>query len=351
MNDVLVILGTLIFYFRIAKYSHSAPSPETQAPQNDLPQISVIVPARNEESNIEKCVQSLKSSLISEVIVVDDHSLDRTAEIALAAGAQVIKAKEKPDGWSGKSWACHQGASFAKSPLLLFTDADTEHIPGALPDFVGWFQKNNVQLASSLPFHQCPTLWEKLTGPFHLFLLFATAPFSNPKPSRLYANGQFLLFSREGYEKLGGHEAIKTNLAEDIFLAKKTIGLGMNYGVYTKTPLYKVRMYSDLAGFIDGWTRNFRLGLAAFHPVAVFEIVLLFMAVVSGFFFDSQIALANSIIFVSLMLSSQRRFGDFSALGPVLFPFALGLFIFVTLQSGIQTLFGRPFRWKGRAYS
>ena len=153
-----------------------------------FPGVSIVIPARDEEHNLPSLLASLRAIDYPayEVIVVDDNSSDRTAAVAEAGGARVLRGLPLPPGWNGKNWACHQAVKIATGELLLFTDADTVHRADGLRRAVGFLEAKNADLVSALPYHRCPTWWERLLGPFHALVLVATAH-RRPRPRRLYA--------------------------------------------------------------------------------------------------------------------------------------------------------------------
>ena len=188
---------------------------------DELPSVSVIVPARNEALNIERCVSSLTASEYPhfDVIIVDDRSEDGTADLARAISSgnaqrvTVLEGAELPDDWIGKPWACHQGAAVATGDLLLFTDADTTHGPALLARAVAGLREEKADLLTVLGRQLMETFWERLVQPqIFLAMLLRFPDFERAAKSRRWrdaiANGQYLLFTRSCYEALGGHEAV-----------------------------------------------------------------------------------------------------------------------------------------------
>ena len=321
--------------------------------------VSVVIPARNEESNIQTILRSFQrvEGVDLELVVVDDQSQDRTAHLvremaSLDPRIKLIEAGPRPKGWSGKNWACHRGSEAASFDWLLFTDADTLHRPQGLKQTLALMEEDSLDLCSAIPFHRCETLWERLLGPFHFFVFVSSAAFLKPRKKQLFAIGQFLLFKRQSYQKQGGHEAIKASLTDDLDLANACLEAGGRYGVERTGQVFEVRMYPNFNAFIEGWRRIFRLGFAHANVFRVAEIYLMLACLMMSFQFGTATRpeVALSIAAVVVLTVVQRRFGRFSALGPVLAPFGVGTFVAVTLLSSSDRLLKRDLRWRGRAY-
>ena len=347
-------LWRLLFRVRAAKYDTNA----------TWPRVSIVVPARNEETNLPRLLESLLTleGPGTEVIVIDDQSRDQTFTIATAfvdrfrlnqKELKVIKSEPRPAGWVGKNWPCHQGFQHATGEFILFTDADTVHAPESLSQAVARMEKNELDLLSAIPYHSAPTLWEKLTGPFHCLLFVSTAAFSTPRLGRVFAIGQYLMFRRASYLAQGGHEAIRGALCDDLELATACLRGGGRYFVESAVSLYRVRMYESLAAFINGWRRNFRLGFRYAHFSSTVEIYFVIASWTASFhFFKASAAEAMCIIWAMAFLAlCQRRFGDFSLGGVLLLPFSLGLFVVISLLALYDLVLRKNFVWRGRTYS
>ncbi|MFN3394337.1 MAG: glycosyltransferase, partial [Candidatus Thermochlorobacter sp.] len=187
------------------------------------PFVSILVPARNEERNIERCVSSLLAQDYPhfEVIVLNDHSSDRTGEILArlqqrSSRLKVLDGKALPEGWLGKAWACQQLAEAASGELLLFTDADTVHNPDAARRAVATLLTTKSDMLTAVPYQIMHSFWEKMGVPLVHFLIMCFLPMSQVWQSRntafAFACGQFILFRREFYQKIGGHAAVRTAL-------------------------------------------------------------------------------------------------------------------------------------------
>ena len=234
----------------------------------DAPLLSVVLPARNEAHNIEPCLRSILLTAYPniEVIVVDDHSHDGTGDIARRIAAtdarvQVINNPDLPDGWFGKQWACHNGAHAATGALLCFTDADTRHGPELLSRSVNAMVARRADLFSVAGSQTMLTFWEKLIQPHIFVLLFAkyggTEKVSrSTNPYDKIANGQYLLMRRDTYDRTGGHETVRTHVAEDLRMAQEWCRLGFSVQFVTGLEHMSTRMYEGLGEIIRGWGKN-----------------------------------------------------------------------------------------------
>jgi len=230
--------------------------------------VSAIIPARNEEVSIARAVESVAAQAeIAEVIVVNDESSDRTGEIldelrARIPRLRVLAASALPAGWTGKNHAASTGAAAARGDWLLFTDADTYHLPGsmrrALSDAVG----HNAVLVSYSPEQEMETFWERALVPFiycRLAEKYSYARVNNQDLADAAANGQFLLIRRDIYESVGGHGAVAARILEDVALAEMVKGAGNS--IYFSAPrgVVRSRMYRSFPAMWEGWTKNLHL--------------------------------------------------------------------------------------------
>ena len=234
----------------------------------DAPLLSVVLPARNEAHNIEACLRSILVTGYPnlEVIVVDDHSSDGTGGIARRIAAtdsrvRVINNPDLPAGWFGKQWACHNGALTANGTLLCFTDADTRHGPELLSRSANAMVARRADLFSVAGSQTMVTFWEKLIQPHIFVLLFAkyggTEKVSrSTNPYDKIANGQYLLMRRVTYDRAGGHETVRTHVAEDLRMAQEWCRLGFNVHFVTGLEHMSTRMYEGLGEIVRGWGKN-----------------------------------------------------------------------------------------------
>ena len=230
--------------------------------------VSAIIPARNEEVNIARVVRSLaKQAGLREILVVDDQSEDRTGEILAGLEAEIpllrtLRGEPLPEGWIGKTHAAAQGARAAGGDWLLFTDADTEHLPGSLAELLERAEDEHADLLSLSPGQETPTWWEKSVIPLvyvKLASLFRFEDVSDPNSPAAAANGQYLLVRREMYERSGGHAAVKSEILEDVELARRIKAQGGKLLFLPGARWVRTRMYHSFAQMRQGWTKNLYL--------------------------------------------------------------------------------------------
>jgi chlorobactene glucosyltransferase len=233
--------------------------------------VSVIVPARNEAATIRIVVSSILASTCRsiEVLVVDDRSTDATAALVRELEAEdsrvrLVPGAELPDGWYGKPWACFQGYQSARAGILLFTDADTRHAPELLARAVGALVRRPGDLVTVAPHQRCETFWERLVMPQIWLLLglrYHPTRVNQARRERdVIANGQFILVTREAYEAIGTHAAVRGEVAEDLALAQAFFRAGRRIHFAFAHRLMETRMYSSLGHLIEGWSKNIYLG-------------------------------------------------------------------------------------------
>jgi chlorobactene glucosyltransferase len=242
------------------------------------------------------------------------------------------------------------GTKFAKGSLLLFTDADTIHLPDSLSTAVQALHTRNAVLLSAPSFHLNMHWWEKLMGPFHFLVTIAATPYNKPSLENPYAIGQYLLFDKDFYDKTGGHAAIKESLAEDVDLVKLTLICQGNYQIFTSKILYKVQMYRSFQDFISGWSRLLRLGMQYMSFSAIINSSLSILALTSIFAEGGLIRWIPTLGTLLCIWIMQHKMGNFSIWGILLFPVTITLFIFLGLRAALYRFFNTPMAWRGRVY-
>jgi glycosyltransferase involved in cell wall biosynthesis len=227
--------------------------------------VSAMIPARNEEASIARAVESVASQPeIDEVIVVDDGSTDGTARILAELAARVPKLKvlqagELPAGWVGKNHAVAVGAAAAKGDWLLFTDADTLHLPGSMQRALADAAEHDAVMVSYSPEQETETWWERALNSVVYWRLSERYSFeriNDPSCGDAAANGQFLLIRREAYEGADGHRGVASEVLEDVALARKVKQRGGRLYFSSGRGLVRTRMYRSFAAMWEGWTKN-----------------------------------------------------------------------------------------------
>ncbi len=330
------------------------------------PKITAIVAARNEELDLPGCLDGLIAQDYPdlEIIVVDGGSSDGTREVALARAPRVrlIDEPPLPDGWVGKNWACRTGAHAATGEWLLFTDADMSYDPTVVRAAYEWGERERSDLVTLASRIEMGSFWERLVMPMYtqMVLTYFRAPRVNRDSSNAaMANGQFLMARRDAYERVGGHDAIRDAVLEDVRLAQEFRRAGLRLRVAWAPDLLSTRMYRDRHELFEGLLRNmhgtrfsagreagFLLGLIGFFwlPLGVLPFGLwngsLPLIVVGGFLWIALFA----------KHAGFARATKGSALYGLLFPAAVGFYVVLVSVSLVQGLRRRPVLWKGRRY-
>ena len=327
--------------------------------------VSVIVPARNEEACLGACLQSLASQagVNFEIIVVDDGSTDRTAEIARSFhGVRVVSPGPLAPGWTGKNNALVAGAKEARGEWLLFTDADTAHRAGSLARSMSEVRERGVALLSYSPEQEVHGIWEKAVMPVIFAELASTyrpSEVSDPASPAAAANGQYILISREAYDEVGGHTAVATSLLEDVALARAVKVSGRKIFFRYGGDAVRTRMYRSLAQLREGWTKNLALLFRSPMQLALLrltEFVLIVgsvaMAVVAGVAGRSQTSAAIGVLSVILLgfLLKRIRKAHSSWDANCLVLIGLPVFSYLLVRSRIAYWKGSV-SWKGRQYA
>jgi chlorobactene glucosyltransferase len=295
-----ITLSLLILPFSIAawNYFRFARIRSNDSPTREIP-VSVLVPARNEERSIEECVRSLldQSYGCYEVIVLDDSSEDRTGEILGSITdprLRVIAGEPLPPGWTGKNRACHRLAEHASGELLIFTDADTIHRDSSVRSCVAFAERSGCGLFSGVPRQRMPTFLERVIVPMPQFLYFAFLPnewITSKTDERFSAtNGQLLCVTREAYDRIGGHNAVRSSILEDVELGRAAKRAGIRTALATAVETVDCRMYRSSKEIIEGFSKNLYPGLGA-SPVGL----LLFIATMLLLFVYPPVAIVASI--------------------------------------------------------
>jgi glycosyltransferase involved in cell wall biosynthesis len=344
--------------------------PEVPCPADSVPVVSVIVPARNEEDCLGLCLESLVSQHDEarqgsdfEILVVDDHSSDRTREIAASFPlVKVIEAGPLPAGWTGKSNAVTCGALAARAGWLLFTDADTVHKPGSLARALLEVKERGVDLLSYSPEQEVRGFVERAVMPVifaELASQYQPSQVSDPLSDAAAANGQYVLISREAYDAVGGHAAIAGSLLEDVELARAVKRSGRKIFFRLAADQVRTRMYRSTRQLVEGWTKN--LVLLFPHPLRLAclqagEFLVIWVSGIVGLIWlwrgNAAWGVTLLTICAIMKLFFLRRIlrAHFDWKSNIVANFGLPIFSYLLLRSVIQHKRGRV-AWKGRNYS
>jgi 4,4'-diaponeurosporenoate glycosyltransferase len=328
---------------------------KTLSPDSGEP-LSVIIPARNEEMNLPKLLHSLASQSVrpKEIIVVDDASTDRTAEVARQNGARVITSLPLPEGWRGKTWACHQGAQAAMEQKLLFLDADTWFEPDGLACVLAEFQAAGGGALSVAPYHVIRDFHEQFSAFFNRVMLAGTGAFTvlgDRYPQRGLP-GQFLLIDRAAYQRAGGHEAVKGRILENFWFSRQLQAAQVPMRCRSGRGVFAFRMYPEgWRQLMEGWTKGFASGASQ----ASWPMLLLIIAWLGGLFFAPVGVVASGAprlwlgvyglcaVQVAWLL---RRAGTFHWSAAIFYPVLILFFFAIFTRSVFRS--GKTVSWKGR---
>jgi glycosyltransferase involved in cell wall biosynthesis len=329
-----------------------------------VPQASVIIPARNEETCLAACLHSLseQTGVNFEIIVVDDGSTDRTQEIAESfSQIRVVRANALPPGWSGKVNAVEAGASQARGSWLLFTDADTVHLPGSLARAIAEAETNRAALLSYSPEQEVHSFWEKAVMPVvfaELACSFRPTAVSDPKSAAAAANGQYLLISRAAYDAVGGFSPLATSLLEDVAMARAVKASGRKIFFRYAPDAVRTRMYRNFVELRDGWTKNLALLFPSIRRLAALRLLefvlivgcatMVVVAAAKGRQHTGILAAGVTAVLYALFLKRIRK-AHFRWGANLRALFGLPVFAYLLLRSRLFHRSGKV-SWKGRLY-
>jgi glycosyltransferase involved in cell wall biosynthesis len=350
-----------------------------QPEPEQLLELTVIVPARNEEDCIGACLESLVKQSEGifqlgrdwELIVVDDDSTDGTAEIARSfPGVTVIKAAKLEKGWTGKANAAWTAARKARGKWLLFTDADTVHEPGDLHRGVHEATRHKAGMLSYSPRQIVSGFAQRSLMPLvfcELAIAYPPVKVSDPAQRVAAANGQYLLIEREAYRRIGGHQAVRDKVLEDVELAftakRRKVGLRFRYA----DDAVATRMYRSTAAMIEGWTKNLALLFDNALSLAVWralDFFLLFgLPVLAIELWNAHLAQHSlawlgvgwvlALVWVRNLFRVYARVAksNFPFIDCAITPLGLPLFVFLLYRSWFQHKMLKRVKWKGRTYA
>jgi chlorobactene glucosyltransferase len=350
------------------------------APPAGGPFVSILVPARNEEKNIRRCVEALLAQDYPafEVLVLEDRSRDATAAILMEISARdsrlvILAGTELPAGWAGKPHALYQAANAAIGDWLLFVDADTFLAPNALSASLASARRTGADLYTVMTEQLMGSFWEKTVLPLVMTALsvgFSPKKVNDPKTRDAIANGQYILIKRTVYDAIGGHEKLHNLIVEDKAISEQVKWNGYRLIVADGRGVAQTRMYTDLPSLWEGWTKNIYLGLADRPGLMALGVFGAFLALMASLFMPAwpllglgwylngggaaALVVTGEALFVWGALLAYRvrasRLMGISGWYALTTPLGAGVFAAMMFTSAWKVLSGQGVTWKGRTY-
>lgn len=371
-------MATAWLVLRAVNQSRLLPSLAESAPEASIPAIAVIIPARNEEANIGPCLTGLAQQTYPsdrlQVVVVDDNSSDRTAEVVEVLAARhpairLLRSPALPRDWTGKTHACWIGANAVSESAdwLCFLDADMRAEPALLASAMQAAAAERLDLLSLAPRQELGSFAERLTMPCGLYALAFCqdlARLQAPDSSDATATGQFMLLRRDAYTRVGGHAAVRSIISEDVALARLMKRSGCRVVLKDGSRLLSTRMYTGWQTLWPGLAKNLidMLGGPVATVATSLAAVVLAWAAVLLPAWDAVACWQGSeiacIALVPALMASAAAFGlhiagaghfRIPAWYGLLFPLGYTVGAAMALDSIRQRLTGRV-SWKGRTY-
>ncbi len=363
--SVVVLLYQGFALLLAAQMPRLDPAPPTGVPESS-PRVSVVIAARNEELDLPATLDSLLAQDYPnlEVLVVEDSSTDRTGAVIDARSPRVrrVSPPPLPDGWVGKNWACWNGARAATGDWILFEDADVRTHPAAVRTALEWAEREHADLASIGPAVEMKSFWERVVLPFYVQVVltyFRTPHVNRARSKSAMANGQFWLTPRRDYYAIGGHEAVRSVVLEDVAIARRYRAAGRALRFAWAPTLAQTRMYRNRPEMFEGLLKNVHgttfsaprligsmAGLVGFFllPLALLPVGLLTgtlgLTLMGGFLY---FALFGKHVIFARSLGAPAVYG-------LLYPVAVGYYLVLLGTSLGRGLRRRPVAWKGRSY-
>jgi chlorobactene glucosyltransferase len=340
---------------------------------NNPPKVSILIPARNEERNINRCLRSLTRQDYPnfEIIVLDANSSDNTGEVVRKLAekdsrVKLVKGKKLEKGWLGKSYACQQLSEYASGEYLLFTDADTLHFKNSLSCALAALLVNKVDAMSIFARQITVTFHERMMVPYGNFFVLAFLPLSlvrrSKSPLFCTAIGQFMLFKKHVYVNIGGHQSVKKEILEDVHISKQVKKCGYKFMIFDGRDNFYCRMYHNLDEVVKGYGKilaaafDYSIIMQGFVTIMVFLLFLVpfILLPLSIFIFNWPQIIVNAIcaqivillaLRIMLTIRFKHRFID------IFFqPISVIYLILISVYSAVTSKHPSGVYWKGRSY-
>lgn len=351
-------------------------TPNLRLTAGDAPLVSILVPARNEQQRVlEPCIRSIPAQDYGnfEVIAVDDRSTDNTGTILKTIARSderlhVIEGDELPPGWLGKPYAMQQALRHARGEWILATDADMIFDAAALRTALDRVLETNEDALTLIPRFEAGSFWERVMIPtwewvFLMFMIFYRI--NDPKSDGAAAIGGFFLIRRTVLDRVGGYEALKDEVMEDVRLAARIKRLGARLMIERAPALIRTRMYTNFSEMWECSTKNWFSGVNFSFPLALACVVSMYLgavippllalvsmlATVLGIrtgLGPVIVAAASSWLLQVLLMAIASKRSEVSVIYALTAPLGLALIYAMLFDSGLRITTGRGVTWKGR---
>ena len=374
LYQVIIAAGLVCFMLNLLLNLRSLKTPrgDSKIPE-PAPLISVLIPARDEEANIETCLESLRQQDYPnyEVLVLDDNSEDNTAGVVARAAAkdkriELIRGEPLPEDWAGKPFACYQLAKKARGSWLLFVDADTTHAPHMLRSVLALALKLKISMLSGFPRQLASSLPQKAVIPVMYFIILGWLPLwwlhSSRKPRPSMAIGQFLLFPKDEYWRIGGHKVVQSRIVEDVWLGIEVGRHGGWHQAVDLSPVVSCNMYRSFGAMWHGLGRSIYsitamspAGLAGLLVAAYLFYLAPFYWLWNGFFMSSTpvfwraVVVLQVVVILLMRWLVDNRFQE-PSISVWLHPLGFLFYVLNVLHAGGRWLVGAGVTWKERFY-
>ncbi|OGC82065.1 MAG: hypothetical protein A2V81_02840 [Candidatus Abawacabacteria bacterium RBG_16_42_10] len=371
-SSIFIVATVLTIHTIYNFFACLKPSKKHAHPDAKHGLVTIMIPARNEEKVIEKCLRSLIAQDYPEleVIVYNDQSTDQTGHIADKIAKEdkrihVIHGTHLPEGWVGKNHGCHQMSQKAQGNWMLFGDSDIVLAPDAISRSLATADEHGLEFLSFFPRFDNYSFWERAILPLFYFYLFAYLPMSkimtSKNPDIVAANGSFILIKQSLYCQIGGHEAVKDKILEDVLMGRHIKGLGHKTGYGDGSELYSVHMYDTYYAIWEGFSKNafsfFKWNYISATTYVIFAFLFLvvpFLLIPLGLLINQPLlslaglASSSMYLFMSAILNYRLEQGIVSVF---MFPLAMFLSLAVIVNSMFRVATGKGLTWKGRSYA
>jgi chlorobactene glucosyltransferase len=373
LYQVIVAAVLISFGLNLALNLRSLKKPRDSRMPKPAPFVSILIPARDEATNIETCLESLRRQDYPnfEVLVLDDSSSDNTRNIVDGIAAKdkrirLIEGEPLPAGWAGKPFACYQLAKQASGDWLLFIDADTIHTANMLRTTINLALEERPSLLSGFPRQLAASLPQKIAIPVLYFVILSWLPLwwlqNSWKPRLSLAIGQFLLFPREEYWRIGGHEAVKSRILEDVWLGIEAKRHGGRHIAVDLSPAVSCHMYQNIGAMWEGFVK-WIYSVATLSPLALVGLLVAgYIFFLAPFYWlwnelfvvTVPTGMGPILIFQVATILAMRWLVDSHFREPliscVLHPLGFSFLFLACLYAGSRRILGAGVHWKTRLY-